>query len=274
MSLNEFITDECFQLIITIVKKGVATRIVTATKKAGAKGGTILLGRGTAKKSVYLDFLGINFDPEKEIIFTFIQEEQTKSVLNAIVAEGKLNKPGNGIAFVINILEIAGLIKMNYQPESECMEDNDMPDNKTIQFDLVVTIVSKGYAEEVVEATKKAGAQGGTIMNGRGTGIHENTTLFGIPIEPEKEIVLTLIDKKLTKQVLESISEALELHKPGNGVAFVLGVDKAVGICHLENPENNYSVGQGDRFLSIFHIVRYLDRDLSPVHFHIGLVFD
>jgi len=101
------------------------------------------------------------------------------------------------------------------------------------QFDLIVTIVNKGFAEEVVETTKKAGAEGGTIINGRGTGIHENAKLFGIPIEPEKEIVLTLIDRNITNKVLEAISNAVELNKPSKGVAFVLEVEKAVGICHL-----------------------------------------
>lgn len=110
-----------------------------------------------------------------------------------------------------------------------------MTDNQTNKFNLVVTIVSKGYAEDVVDATKKAGAEGGTIINGRGTGIHENAKLFGIPIEPEKEIVLTLIGHEKTEKVMEAIYTAAELHKPSKGVAFVLEVEKAVGICHLLN---------------------------------------
>jgi len=116
---------------------------------------------------------------------------------------------------------------------SEIMEGNLMSDNQSVKFDLIFTIVRKGFAEEVVEATKKAGAEGGTIVNGRGAGIHENAKLFGIPIEPEKEIVLTLIDRTKTEKVLEAIYNAVELNKPAHGIAFVLEVDKAVGICHL-----------------------------------------
>lgn len=103
------------------------------------------------------------------------------------------------------------------------------------KFDLIVTIVNKGFAEEVVDASKKAGAEGGTIIHGRGTGIHEVEKIFGIPIEPEKEIVLTLIESSKTDKVLEAISKAIELYKPGKGIAFVLDVKKTVGICHLLN---------------------------------------
>ena len=37
-----------------------------------------------------------------------------------------------------------------------------------IEFDLIVSIVEKGRACEVVAASKKAGAEGGTILSGRG----------------------------------------------------------------------------------------------------------
>jgi len=107
-----------------------------------------------------------------------------------------------------------------------------MPDTVKTNLELIVTIVNKGYSEDVVDATKRAGATGGTVLHGRGTGIHETAKLFGIPIEPEKEIVLTLIDKNKTQAVLEAINETIKLYKPGTGIAFVLEVEKALGINH------------------------------------------
>jgi nitrogen regulatory protein PII len=101
-------------------------------------------------------------------------------------------------------------------------------------FDLIVTIVGKGFAEEVVEASKNAGAQGGTILTGRGTSIHENAKLFGIPIEPEKEIVLTLVPKKKTEDILDAISKAVDIEKPLKGIAFVLEVEKTAGLSFFE----------------------------------------
>jgi nitrogen regulatory protein PII len=108
-----------------------------------------------------------------------------------------------------------------------------MSENCPIDFDLIVTIINRGFAEEVMSAAKAAGAEGGTIINGRGTGVHETATLFQIPIEPEKEIVLTLIDRQKTEKVLAAVTEAAQLNKPGKGVAFVVQVAKTVGICHL-----------------------------------------
>lgn len=106
-----------------------------------------------------------------------------------------------------------------------------MNDN-TRTYSLIITIVNRGLADDVVDAARSAGATGGTIIHGRGTGIHETAKLFGIPIEPEKDIVLTLIECSKADSVLNAVNEALELNKPGKGIAFVLDVEKTIGLHH------------------------------------------
>jgi len=102
------------------------------------------------------------------------------------------------------------------------------------KHDLIVTIVKKGESEKIIEATRKAGAEGGTIMFGRGIGIHEKVKLLGIPIEPEKEIIFTIVKKDIVENVLGSIVKAVNLDKPGTGIAFVIELSKVLGICHFK----------------------------------------
>ncbi len=101
---------------------------------------------------------------------------------------------------------------------------------------LIITIIKKGRAEKIIEAARTAGARGGTIMHGRGVGVHEHKKILGIPIEPEKEIVLTLIHEDKVDVVLKAIVEAGNLNKPGTGIGFVLDVEKVVGIVGLVEP--------------------------------------
>ncbi len=100
---------------------------------------------------------------------------------------------------------------------------------------LIVTIVRKGWGDTVLGASMKAGAHGGTIMYGRGSGIHEKQKLLGIPIEPEKEIVLTVTYSDRTESILAEIVRASDLGKPGMGIAFVLPISRIVGVAHLED---------------------------------------
>ncbi len=100
-------------------------------------------------------------------------------------------------------------------------------------YDCIVTIVNKGHSDPVVKASRAAGANGGTIIFGRGVGIRETKTIMGIHIEPEKEIVLTLVPEEISLRVLEAIVNAVDLEKPGKGIAFILPVKAVAGICHL-----------------------------------------
>lgn len=101
-------------------------------------------------------------------------------------------------------------------------------------FDCVVTIVNKGHSEPIVDASRKAGAEGGTIIFGRGTGIREVKSILGLAIDPEKEIVLTLVKSDISLRVLKAIVEAGNLDRPGAGIAFIIPVKGVAGICHLD----------------------------------------
>ncbi len=98
------------------------------------------------------------------------------------------------------------------------------------EYQLIITIVDQGKAEDVIECAKKGGAEGGTILTGRGAGTKDTAKVLGILIEPEKEVIFTLIEKEKTDSVLEAISTGMELAKPGKGIAFVIDVPKAIGI--------------------------------------------
>ncbi|KHF38386.1 P-II family nitrogen regulator [Halalkalibacter okhensis] len=108
-----------------------------------------------------------------------------------------------------------------------------MIEHLNLTHKLLVTIVKKGVASKVVKATKEAGAEGGTILFGRGTGIHEQRKFLGIPVEPEKEIILTLVPVEKVDHILSIVEEAGKLNKPGNGVGFIIDVKKVTGIVHL-----------------------------------------
>ncbi len=102
---------------------------------------------------------------------------------------------------------------------------------------LIISIVRKGWGNTVLEASIAAGAHGGTVVFGRGVGIHEQDSILGIPIEPEKEVVLTLTYADQVNAILAEIVRAAELNKPGHGLAFVVPVDKVVGIPHVTKPD-------------------------------------
>ena len=100
------------------------------------------------------------------------------------------------------------------------------------------TFLVTGASSGLGRATALAlAARGGTVLVGRGAGINEKERIFGMSIEPEKEIVLTVVGADRVESVLDTIVQAAELNEVGRGIAFVIPVDRVVGVAerrHLQ----------------------------------------
>lgn len=95
------------KVILTIVNKGVGTRVVEVSKRFGCEGGTILPGCGTGRNES--SFWGIHFNPEKDIVLSIVAEDCVDEVLKAIGKAAKISKKGNGVAMVLGIKMTAGM---------------------------------------------------------------------------------------------------------------------------------------------------------------------
>ncbi|MDK2860689.1 P-II family nitrogen regulator [Sphaerochaeta halotolerans] len=93
---------------------------------------------------------------------------------------------------------------------------------------LITCIVNKGMAETVMDVARKAGATGGTILPARGTGKEEDVKFFGLPLVPEKDMLLILVGSGLTGKVLETIKNLPLLTEPGSGIAFCIDVERFI----------------------------------------------
>ena len=98
------------------------------------------------------------------------------------------------------------------------------------QHEAIFCIVNSGYSDAVMEAAKKLGAGGGTVINARGTAPKDAETLFGITIQPEKEIVMILVPTAIKADVLHALYQEVGLDSAGQGIAFSLPVDSVVGL--------------------------------------------
>ncbi len=99
-----------------------------------------------------------------------------------------------------------------------------------IQFQVIMALVKPHITDLVVDAVKKAGATGATVIPARGTGIHEAKTFFGLAIEDKTEILMFLVKEDLVATYLEVIKKAGKFDQPGTGIAFALPVSQVVGL--------------------------------------------
>lgn len=210
------------ELLCVIVNFGQGSKILKQAKQQGILGGTIFLGSGTVSNKI-LEFLEMA-DLRKEIVIMLTRKELAYRALEEINIKFNLKKPNHGIAFCSTVSCILGTKSL------VCNNKKKAGGAKKIMYNAIYVVVDKGKASNVITAAKKAGARGGTIINARGSGIHEHEKVFLMDIEPEKELILILAESKLTDEITASIKTDLKMDEPGNGIIFVQDVNKVIGL--------------------------------------------
>ncbi|MBR3534151.1 MAG: P-II family nitrogen regulator [Clostridiales bacterium] len=101
---------------------------------------------------------------------------------------------------------------------------------KDTDHQMVFCIVNAGHSQTVIEAAREAGAKGGTVIHGRGTANKEAEKIFHIVVQPDKEIIMILVEKSIKDAVLLALNKAAGLDTAGQGIAFSMPVDRVIGL--------------------------------------------
>ncbi len=209
-------------LVCVIVNFGSGSGVLKIAKQNGVPGGTIMLGRGTVNNRL-LELLDLS-DIRKEIVLMIADEALGYAALEKLDKHFHFSKPYHGIAFTVPVLSVLGASKCAYEKNMEsCGVDTGM-------YHSIFVIVDKGKGDEIMDVATKAGARGGTIMQARGSGLHENSKLFQMEIEPEKEVVLILTKKETTDSIVSALCDEMHIDKPGQGILFVQDVGRVYGL--------------------------------------------
>jgi hypothetical protein len=103
-----------------------------------------------------------------------------------------------------------------------------------MHFKLIVAFVEDSKTDAIMVAARDAGATGCTVINqARGEGIKESRTFFGLTLTTQRDVLLLLVEKHLSRHILEHIGKVGEFDAtPGTGIAIQIDVEDAVGVMH------------------------------------------
>lgn len=116
--------DVKYEAIICIVNSGFSESVMAAAKQCGARGGTVINARGTAKEETEKLF-NISIHPEKEIVLILVDSTIKDDILHAIYHENGLSKEGQGIVFSLPVDDVVGIS----QPKP-VLDDSNNNENK------------------------------------------------------------------------------------------------------------------------------------------------
>lgn len=207
-------------VIVSVLKRGKASKVLHTLKNNGVSGGTIVYGEGTASN----EFLKlIDYDHiHKEILFSVIKRSDEERLLSVLDKKFNFEKKNSGILFVIPLKEV--ITNKSRSKRVDTKESNDM------DYEVIFVVVDNHRGEEVVEIANKYGSKGATIIHARGSGVHEKGSVFNITIEPEKEVVMLLVKAEMHNQIIDGLGADLKIDEPGNGIIFSAAVSEAIGL--------------------------------------------
>lgn len=107
-----------FEVVLCILNNGFSEAAMDAARAVGAKGGTIMHGRGTASKDAEKLF-NITVQPEKEIVMILVVEKIRDAVLKALYDAVGVNTEAQGIAFTLPVESVIGLRQSKKTPKAE-----------------------------------------------------------------------------------------------------------------------------------------------------------
>lgn len=101
-----------------------------------------------------------------------------------------------------------------------------------MHFKLIIALVDDSWTDKVMDAARKAGSTGATVIsNARGEGIKKSKTFLGLSLETQRDVLLFLVEEHLCRQILETVAEIGHFDdNPGSGIAFQIDVEDAVGV--------------------------------------------
>ena len=91
-----------YQLLVCIVNAGFSQNVMEAARAAGARGGTIIRGRGSAHPEAE-EFFNISIQPDKEVVLILVTNEMKDAVMTAVFKNSGLSTDGQGIAFSLPV---------------------------------------------------------------------------------------------------------------------------------------------------------------------------
>ncbi len=208
-----------YKLITCIVPHDNGEFITNAAKQAGAAGGTVLMGRGTASNNV-LQLLGLG-DTSKDLTMSIVETSLVEKVRTQIINACAEKKTHFGVMVTMDVDSFfkAGSDKNSLKTQ-DVNNENEQEGKAMAQYEMINIIVNKGYAEDAMAAARKAGAGGGTIIGARGTAREGDSTFFGVEIVPEKEMLMILVPQDKKPEIIKAVSELACFEKAGSGIIF------------------------------------------------------
>ena len=215
-------------LLMTITKRCVGRRLLSCYEKTGIPASFCMLAQGTATSET-LDFLGLEVT-EKLVTLTVASSDTWIQAKREMEENLQIDVPGTGIAFIMPMSSGGGKKVLQFLTDGQQVEKIEESHMKDTKYELIVVIANHGHSEEVMDAARKEGAGGGTVIHAKGTGLERAEKFLGVSIADEKELILIVAKTEMKNAIMKSVMTYAGLESRARSVVFSIPVTDTAGL--------------------------------------------
>lgn len=217
--------------VISIVDRARHSDMVSLLEANKAQLVLTTLGKGTAMRE-HLLLYGLEAT-EKAVICTVAGGDQTRQIIKSAKRRLFIDIPGNGILMAIPVKSVGGGRTLAYLTDHNAPEGG-LPEMK-FDYELIVVVLNEGRTDMVMDAARRAGAGGGTVLHAKGTGAKRGDKFFGVSLADEKEMIFIVSKAAEKAQIMQSIAADTGPGTPAGAICFSLPISFVAGLRVLED---------------------------------------
>ena len=225
----------CIYFAVTVTDRNRLTDFVSLYKANNIAVNYVTLGYGTVGNEL-LDRLGLD-SSERAVCFSTITDETWINVKKILERKMRIDIPGTGLVFLIPFSSIAGKRELSFSVGEQPFIKGDEQTLKDTEHELIIAICEQGHNEDVMNAARKAGAGGGTVIHAKGTGMRQAEKFLGITLAAEKDVIFIVTLTTHKNAIMQAITENAGLSTRAKTICFSLPVTDTAGLRLIDEEE-------------------------------------
>ena len=218
-------------LLTSITERRLLADYVSMFREQRVASSLITLGRGLISGSAKEYFVDRT---EKAVLFSLVTMETWQRIRQELQHTFHIDLPGAGIAILTPLSSIGGRRERAFFMDGQDFVRGEESEMRGTDRELLVVVSNQGYSEMVMDAAREAGANGGTVINARGTGMERAEKFLGISLASEKEMIFIVVRTAVRDRVMQSIMLKAGVATEARAIAFSLPVTDTAGLRLLE----------------------------------------
>lgn len=214
--------------LLSIVEQDKGSKLIKELRNLNIRTNFQTVGFGTAPTEL-MDIFGLGTHT-KDIILSLGAESDVRELVANFGDTFSSHSKFGGLMIVLDIAAASRVLTEILNFGSKTSERGLEPMKNEHHNNLIFICVNEGYTDGVMQAARKVGATGGTVIKGRLADAEQFSDFVSTDVSGEREILCILAPVKSSKAIMEEINKDFGLNSPANGILFAVPTEKAYKI--------------------------------------------